>query len=178
MGDIKSEPSERVADIEEVQDIIFDQNHQFVKGEPSLNFTTVRVPPPSPSNTTTTCSTWVVQSPSYANSPAGCSSNSSTKGSPGSGGQKRGRGRPRKEIRTKFDNRDYEGLSPAERKYKMLRDKNNEASRKSRLHKTQKTATASLKLEQFQRQKVKLEAILARVNLLQAKAMAHLTVKC
>lgn len=97
----------------------------------------------------------------YDNSPAGCSSISNTSSTTnpslsGSSIKRRGRGRPRKVIQTSFDEKKYEGLSANEKKYKMLRDKNNEASRRSRLNRTQKTREAGKEVRQLERRNQKL----------------------
>lgn len=105
---------------------------------------------------------------SYANSPAGCSSVSPY--SPQSSiSSKRGRGRPRKTIITSFDPKKYEGLHGAEKKYKMLRDKNNEASRRSRLNRTQKVKLADVEVRRLERRQTKLVRKLSHFEGLQGK---------
>lgn len=108
-------------------------------------------------------STSSVNFSNYANSPAGCNISRST--SPVSSSiKKRGRGRPRKAVLTKFDESKYQGLSPAERKYKLLRDKNNEASRKSRITKTQNVKKADKELKRLERTNKRLQQKLKHVE--------------
>lgn len=109
---------------------------------------------------------------SYANSPAeSCTTTCSP--SPASGsGKRRGRGRPRKEIRTSFDEKTYEGLSPVEKKYKMLRDKNNEASRRSRMNRTQKSRLADRQVKRQERKQAKLGQKLKHLESLQENLKA------
>lgn len=114
-------------------------------------------------------STSSVNFSNYAISPAGCSSSNnisrSTTTSPvASSIKKRGRGRPRKEVLTKFDESKYQDLSPAERKYKLLRDKNNEASRKSRINRTQIVKKADKVLKRLERTNKRLELKLKHVE--------------
>lgn len=105
---------------------------------------------------------------SYVNSTAGCSSSSetirSTNSITGRYKKGRGRGRPRKEVRTTFDEERYEGLSKDEKKYKMLRDKNNEASRRSRLNRTKKVRMADKEVRQLEKTHCRLQRKLEHVE--------------
>lgn len=51
----------------------------------------------------------------------------------------------------------YEGLSPGDKKYKMLRDRNNEASRKSRMNRTAKVKRAGKEVRGLTRENQKLQ---------------------
>lgn len=106
---------------------------------------------------------------SYINSTtAGCSSSSETNRSTKSTTVRltkgRGRGRPRKEVRTTFDEERYKGLSKDEKKYKMLRDKNNEASRRSRLNRTKKVRMADKEVLQLESTHRRLQSKLQHVE--------------
>lgn len=66
----------------------------------------------------------------------------------------------------------YEGLEGAEKKYKMLRDKNNEASRRSRLNRTQKAKKADVEVRRLERRQGRLERKLNHGEELHLKLMA------
>lgn len=128
----------------------------------TTSFAATPLPSPCPSTSATT--------PRYAyiNSPA--SSSGATPSSSGSSRQqRRGRGRPRKEVRTTFDESLYKGLSPGDKKYKMLRDRNNEASRKSRMNRTAKVQRAGKEVRVLTRVQKKLVNKLGHYEALQEK---------
>lgn len=111
-----------------------------------FQFPIVAAASPCPS-TSATCIPY-----SAINSPAPSSPSVSVTGS-----TKRGRGRPRKEIVSVFDESKYEHLDEAERKFRILRDKNNEASRRSRLRKTGQIKKAEKQIKRWERRNRKLE---------------------
>lgn len=63
-----------------------------------------------------------------------------------------------------------------ERKYKMLRDKNNEASRRSRLNRTQKALVADVQVKRLEKKQGSLNRKLDRLNACHAKLMGVLQV--